>query len=179
MSATRRLVGWVVLVPLLSALTSYVVEFEGLRMLPSVLLLVVTLGVARALMGSAEFGILWRIGTALVAMGVSLTCILGQGAYAVTFGDRVEARVTDADSAVEMRLEDPATGRDLGVLEGVRRGVGEGDTLVVYAAGDTLVREDRAGNFRSARTIWAVSWVLGLAACVLQLLRARRRTPVA
>ena len=175
--ATRALVGWIVVVPLLSALTSWLVDFDGLSMLFSLLLLILTLGVARALMGSTEYGLLWRLGTALVAIGISVTCILGEQAWAVTTGDLVQARVTDASSAVEMRLEDPATGRDLGVLEGVRRGVGEGDTLPVHVAGDTLVREDRADLFRSALAIWVTCWVLGLAACVLQSFRARRRAP--
>jgi hypothetical protein len=48
----------------------------------------------------------------------------------------------------------------------------------VFVAGDTLVREDRAHLFRDALAIWTVSWVLGLAACVLQLVRARRRSTV-
>lgn len=176
----RGLIGWVVVVPVLAALTTWFASFDGFRLLLTLLLLAALLGAARVSLGSTEHGLGWRILTILCALAVTVPTVAGTMSVLALAGERVTAVVSEEISVTERRLADPATGEDLGLLPGTARVTGAGevgdpiDVLVLPGSGLDPLPASRAGIGTTFATVWAAGWVAGL---VLVLVRSRRPVP--
>jgi hypothetical protein len=176
---------WVVVVPLLAALAGFASLLTGLGFALMLLLIVVTFGVARAVLTlfarlGPETGRRRQILVFLVAAAVALPAIAGSAIYLVWFGERVDAVVTTVVDPTTRVVSDPATGRELGRIvgsDGALGAAGVGDTIPVMAApalGVDPVPVDRAALGRGAGAFWLVGWAIGAALIIVSFNRRRR-----
>lgn len=174
---------WGLLVPLLAVVAGFASLLTGPGFALLILLVVVTFGVARAvltLFARLGPGSRRKILIFLVAAAVALPSILGVAVYQVWFGDRVDAVVTGVVDPTTRVVADPATGRELGRVlggDGALGAAGVGATVEVLdapALGVDPVPADRAYLGRGAGVFWLVGWLAGAALITVSFVRRRR-----
>lgn len=175
MSSTTGWLGWLIGIPVASAIVAAVIGLTG--WLVAILLVIPLLVGARLQLKTLDYGGLWQIATWACAAGIALPCILGAQAYVALRGDEVNAVVVKQTNAVTHRISDPATNEDLGELTGKKSSGASyykvGDRVQVFVAkGFSPLPANRTSNALTAARIWLGCWLLGFV--LLFVLRVRR-----
>ena len=173
-----RVPGWFVLVPVLAIPITLLTGFEGLQLPLSLVLLIGTFMGARALLFSWQFGLLWRVLTTACAMAVSLPATFWKQSYVALTGESINASVIEEIDVTSLRISDPRTGEDLGVLDGPHPELEVGSSVeVLVSRGVDLppLATDRADLAVTAASLWMAGWVVGAGLLLIGIERRRRQ----